>query len=320
MLRFIATFFLVHLFMGTGLAQTIQGMVTDSTGAAIPGASITARSIAGGLPRPVVTEEAGKYQVPSLRPGTYILIAELSGFEVERQEVVLISDVPASVDFHLKVRQIGECPGVHCGITTEARTQQSPSSAISKTDVAERIVGSVWNFSMRRSGIAPGDGQLSADELRTRAIMKELHDLGGDALPALLLGLQDRVVQLRQNAALILLNLGGGFSAVNQPKIDIRETLPALIAALDDSDGLVRAWSAQAIGQIGPDAVAALPALIALLSNVDEGSRNSSCIALRQIGPAAFPALSALQRALNDSSPDVRRFAALAIEVIQKKR
>ena len=58
MLRFIATFFLVHLFMGTGLAQTIQGMVTDSTGAAIPGASITARSIAGGLPRPVVTQEA----------------------------------------------------------------------------------------------------------------------------------------------------------------------------------------------------------------------------------------------------------------------
>src|SRR5205809_3636919 len=153
MLRFIGTFFLVHLFMGTGLAQTIQDMVTDSTGAAIPGASITARSIAGGLPRPVVTEEAGKYQVPSLRPGTYILIAELSGFEVERREVVLISDVPASVDFHLKVRQIGECLGVHCGITTEAPTQQSPSSAISKTDVAERIVGSVWNFSMRVLGL-----------------------------------------------------------------------------------------------------------------------------------------------------------------------
>src|SRR5438132_9098824 len=112
---------------------------------------------------------------------------------------------------------------------------------------------------MRRSGIAPGEGQLSADELRTRAIMKELHDLGRDALPALVLGLQDQVVQLRQNAALILLSLGGGFLAVNQPKIDIGETLSALIAALDDSDGRVRAWSAQAIGQIGPDAAAAVP-------------------------------------------------------------
>jgi HEAT repeat protein len=69
--------------------------------------------------------------------------------------------------------------------------------------------------------------------------------------------------------------------------MDIRAALPALIAALQDADGSVRAWSAQAIGEIGPDAAQAVPALVMLLGNADEGSRNSACIALYGIGPAA---------------------------------
>jgi hypothetical protein len=320
MLRLIATFFLTHLLMGESLGHTIQGLVTDSKGAAIPGVSITARNIAGGLPRPVITGEAGKYLLPWLKTGAYVLMAELPGFEVELREVLLISDIPTNVDFHLRVAQIGDCPGVNCGLTPQAPLRQSSSaSAISKSEIAERIVGSVWNFSMSRAGVAPGHGRLSPEELLTKAIMKELHDLGRDVLPALILGLQDPAVQLRQNAAFVLLSLGGGFSGETLPKIDIRETLPTLIAMLDDSDGLVRAWSAQAIGQIGPDAAAAVSALMTLLANADEGSRISGCIALRQIGPAASPALPALQRALNDSSADVRRFAQLAIDVIQKK-
>jgi hypothetical protein len=312
-------FVFIHLSMEEGFGQSIQGMVTDSMGSAIPGARITARNISGGLPRPVITGETGKYVVPSLGVGTYVLIAELPGFEVERREVVLTSEITGNADFRLKVPQVSECPGVNCGVTTDPPPRGPSPPTISKIEVAEHIVGSLWNFSMSRSAIAPEDGRLSDGELRTRAIMNGLHDLGRDALPALVFGLQDPVVQLRQNAALVLLNLASGFSAATEPKIDIRETLPALITALADSDGQVRTWSAQAIGQIGPDAASAVPALIALLANADEGSRNGSCIAPGQIGPAAAPALPALQRALTDSSADVRRFAQLAIEAIQQK-
>jgi len=42
-------------------------------------------------------------------------------------------------------------------------------------------------------------------------------------------------------------------------------------------------WSAQAIGEIGPDAAPVLPTLVVLLANPDEGSR----IAFHGIGPAA---------------------------------
>jgi HEAT repeat protein len=130
-------------------------------------------------------------------------------------------------------------------------------------------------------------------------------------------GLKDPNVQLRKNIALALNVLAGNWFDRSKPKMDIRAALPALITALQDSDGNVRAWSAQAIGEIGPDAARAVPALIALLRSEDEGSRNSACIALYGIGPAAKEALPALQKALSDPSPDVRRFAQRAVEKIR---
>ncbi len=51
----------------------------------------------------------------------------------------------------------------------------------------------------------------------------------------------------------------------------------------------------------------------------DEGTRNSACMALRFIGPAAKQALPDLRKALSDPGKDVRRFAALAIENIERK-
>jgi len=86
-----------------------------------------------------------------------------------------------------------------------------------------------------------------------------------------------------------------------------------------DEDTSVRAWSAQAIGEIGLDAAPAVPALIVLLADPDEGSRNSACIALYGIGPAARDALPALRKALEDPSVDVRRFAQRAVERIQAR-
>jgi HEAT repeat protein len=135
---------------------------------------------------------------------------------------------------------------------------------------------------------------------------------------ALSRALDDDDVHLRKNAALALNVLAGGWYDSSWPRLDIRRALPAMVAVLQDNDSNVRAWSAQAIGDVGPDAAKAVPELITLLTNSDEGSRNSACIALRNIGPAAKEALPVLRRALSDPSKDVRGFAALAIESIDR--
>ena len=159
---------------------------------------------------------------------------------------------------------------------------------------------------------------LQPEEQRRHQLYGEIRRLGKEGVLALSRGLYAQDVQLRKNAALAFNVLAGDWFDPSWPKLDIKAGLPALLASLQDSDGSVRAWSAQAIGEIGPDAAPAAPALVTLLSNTDEGSRNSACIALRGIGPRAKEALPALRKSLDDPSKDVREFAALAIKSIQQ--
>ena len=167
--------------------------------------------------------------------------------------------------------------------------------------------------------VAPrSDGSVPPEEQRRRQLYEEILRLGPNGALALSRALHADDVQLRKNAALALSVLAGGWYDSSWPRLDIRRALPALVAALQDSESNVRGWSAQAIGDIGADAKSAVPELITLLSNPDEGSRNSACIALRGIGPAAKPALPALNKSLSDPSKDVRQFAALAIKSIER--
>jgi len=163
------------------------------------------------------------------------------------------------------------------------------------------------------------DGSVDPVELRRRDLYRQIRQLENEALPALARGLSDPDVRLRKNVALALGALAGTWWDPSVPRMNIRPVLGALTAALRDEDPSVRAWSAQAIGEIGPEAAPAVPSLIVLLANSDEGSRNSACIALRSIGPAAREALPALRKALEDPSIDVRRFAKRAIERIDAR-
>jgi hypothetical protein len=55
--------------------------VSDTTGALLPGVSITATNAGTGIVNMAVTNEAGVYQFASLQPGTYRITAELPGFQ-----------------------------------------------------------------------------------------------------------------------------------------------------------------------------------------------------------------------------------------------
>jgi len=60
---------------------TVGGTVSDSTGALIPGVTITAANLATGIVNTVVSNEAEGYQFASLQTGTYKISAELTGFQ-----------------------------------------------------------------------------------------------------------------------------------------------------------------------------------------------------------------------------------------------
>src|SRR5262245_11857692 len=60
---------------------TLLGNITDSSGAGVPGVSVTATEVDTGVSRTTVSNEAGHYTFPSIQNGKYTVTAELQGFK-----------------------------------------------------------------------------------------------------------------------------------------------------------------------------------------------------------------------------------------------
>ncbi len=68
----------------------LTGRVTDGSGGALPGATVTITGPGASRPVAVVTDEVGQYQTPPLQPGTYAVTFEMSGFESRTNPTVVL--------------------------------------------------------------------------------------------------------------------------------------------------------------------------------------------------------------------------------------
>ena len=100
------------LFLATpALAQygQIEGQVIDSTGAVLPGATVTAVNEDTGVSRSSTSDATGDYRLPALLPGTYTVRAELSGFQtVETTGVILTIQQTIVMNQELALAQVEE--------------------------------------------------------------------------------------------------------------------------------------------------------------------------------------------------------------------
>src|SRR5690348_12358260 len=96
---------------------TISGRVADTTGGVLAGTAVTARNEATNITVSTVTDEAGRYFIPSLRPGVYSVIASRPGFKRSVDTgVTLQVNQAAKLDITLIVGETAE------QITVEATT------------------------------------------------------------------------------------------------------------------------------------------------------------------------------------------------------
>lgn len=161
---------------------------------------------------------------------------------------------------------------------------------------------------------------LPALEEKRQKVYEELHALGPASVPALARALRDPDPEMRRDVAVALDVVGGGWWHFpdGASRLDLQPALPALLAALGDSDAGVRAWASRDISDIGAAAATAVPRLRGMLHSADPESRGSACGALGAIGFAARGALPDLRQALSDSSPAVRLAARDAITRISR--
>ena len=89
--------------------SAIVGEVRDTTNAVVPGVTVTITNHETGLKRTVQTDEAGRFNFPQLKPGTYSVRVEAPGFEPgQNDNVVSGLGQKQTVDFTLKVARSNE--------------------------------------------------------------------------------------------------------------------------------------------------------------------------------------------------------------------
>jgi len=141
LLRFSLLFLAFLLVPLTAIAQfdtaTVLGRVTDESGAAVPGATVTLTNIATGIRTTAVTDGTGAYQFLNVRVGSYRVEAELQGFATAiAPDISVTVNARQRVDLTLQVGGIGETVEV----TGAGRVLESESSDRGQVVGHEQIV------------------------------------------------------------------------------------------------------------------------------------------------------------------------------------
>ncbi len=115
---------------GASSTGTIQGRAADSSGAVLPGVSVTASSPSMIGVQTQVTNENGSYRFPAVPPGVYSLSFELAGFStVKRDGIQILLGFTAHINVDMAVATLQETVTVAGNSpvidTTATRVQQN---------------------------------------------------------------------------------------------------------------------------------------------------------------------------------------------------
>lgn len=142
-------FFCALLFTTVANAQvggsgSIQGTVTDPTGAIIAGATVTATNVATGVETTRPTTGSGLYVITPLQPGEYTVRVTAAGFQtLTQQHVVVEALASVSLDAQMKV-----------GSANEQVTVEASPTMLHADDVA--LGGSIQNETYNALPLAMG--------------------------------------------------------------------------------------------------------------------------------------------------------------------
>jgi hypothetical protein len=136
--KWVLPFFLgmVQLAFSQSTSGTITGLITDSTGSAVPGAQIEARDLSNNRILKAESSASGNYTIAGLTPGLYLVTVSLGGFktaQVEKVEVRVAQTTTQNIA--LEIGQLSE------NVTVSGETPLlSPSSAAVTTTIQNKLL------------------------------------------------------------------------------------------------------------------------------------------------------------------------------------
>jgi hypothetical protein len=125
---------------------TLTGIVTDPTGAVVPGASVTATRVGTAATFTTVTDSAGSYRLLNLDAGRYRIETALSGFNSEARELELLARQTVRVDVRLAVAGAQES----LTVTAQPNVIETDRATVDSSRSGDEIAKLALNF--RASG------------------------------------------------------------------------------------------------------------------------------------------------------------------------
>jgi hypothetical protein len=185
--------FVVLLLPSAALAQsTIAGVVSDTSGAFVPGVTVEAASDALiEKVRSVTTDDRGAYQIVDLRPGVYTVTFTLTGFAtVKREGLELPSSFTATVNIEMRVGQIEE------SVTVSGASPVVDMQSTAKSETLDRTVLDAvptGRSAQTAAALVPGVVMGTPDVAGSNGMNQnasQAHGMGGEQATVLLDGIQ----------------------------------------------------------------------------------------------------------------------------------
>ncbi|GMV20485.1 MAG: hypothetical protein AMXMBFR57_04340 [Acidimicrobiia bacterium] len=115
---------------------TLSGVVKDSAGGVIPGATVVVKDNTTGTTLETITNASGVYSFAAMQAGTYTVTAALSGFKTAQVNNVRIAlDTPATVDMTLQVGELTETVNV----TSSSELVNTQTATVASTLNADQL-------------------------------------------------------------------------------------------------------------------------------------------------------------------------------------
>ena len=137
---------------------TLFGIVTDSTGAVLPGVEVQASSLDTRLARDTTTDIMGRYQLAGLTIGTYTVRMKKTGFKTEvREAVVLGTTAPQAMNVTLQLGTLKEEVTAKAEVAIVDSTTSTAGGIIAKHEISELPLNGrdLFQAALLEPGVAP---------------------------------------------------------------------------------------------------------------------------------------------------------------------
>lgn len=163
---FVSLFISVPLFATPAIRSSLRGTITDTAGIPLPGAIIELPELHSGT----VADMDGKYQIPNLPSGDFLVSVRLLSFATQTKSILLNGATLADFKLNSAVLEQHEIVVTGTSTATEQRRNPSPIQSISAAALREQVSSNIVDAITR----VPGVQQVSTGPAISKPIIRGL--------------------------------------------------------------------------------------------------------------------------------------------------